>query len=438
MDENQNDPFSPTDIYLSVPVRLSNRSNQDLHRILYPYDNQIFLSKEPVGPIILIQGLRFYYSPSDICNYVLSFGDLCYIANLFISAISPTFVLLLKTHSIDSARILMSKLKLHPNPICSMDYFDFQYVHSVDFKSSSLSQRYSDFVNSKSLFDAQCPICLITLTSDQLLFILPCSHILHAKCMTKVSQWKCPICRDTPIFSLEVTCCEICQSDENLFICLCCGRSYCGTHCRDHFEQKGHAYLASADGRETWNMMSGSSMKRIAMDKSGEFVEMCAKEDSLSNYLEGALSNQIMIHNSLGVEKKKNELKMIEEKEKKLKELIIEKKKKIEMMRNSIAAKEEKVERLKNSVNLLDKFQQRLNELPEKNRQLEEENIKLMKQVDETNQLIHDMEGTCNISVAAQLKGPNEKIQVNICNGNQQSPPPPSSTNNHSKRKRKP
>ena len=141
-DLDQNNTISPTDIYLSVPVRLSNKTNQDLHKNTYPYDNQIFLSKEPVEPIILIQGLRFYYSPSDICNYVLSFGHLCYVANLFVSAISPTFVLLLKTHSIESARCLMSELLLHQNPICSMDSLDFQYVHSVVFNSYTLNLPY--------------------------------------------------------------------------------------------------------------------------------------------------------------------------------------------------------------------------------------------------------------------------------------------------------
>lgn len=435
------DPFSPTDIYLSAPIRSPDCSNSNLRRVSYPYDNQIFLSKEPVEPVILIQGLRFYYLPSDICNYVLSFSDSCYAASLFLSAISPTFVLLLKTHSIESAQSLMANLKMNPNPICTMDYFDFQYVHSFDFKSKELLKRYSDFMNPKQLFDGQCPICLTKLTSDQLLFILPCLHSLHAKCMTKVSQWKCPICRDTPISSLDATCCEMCQSDENLFICLCCGRSFCGTHCHDHYEQKGHAYLSSADGRETWNMMSGSSMKRIAMDKSGEFVEMCAKEDSLSNYLDAALTNQILIHQSLGEEKKKSESEMIEKKKTKLKELILEKRKRIDMMKNSISEKGNKEKRLQVSIQMQETLRKRLEELPKENKQLEETNKKLMIEAEETDQLIADMERTCNISVAAHIAGPNNKIQVNIQNGNQPPPPPPQSnsspSNGHNKRKRK-
>lgn len=433
----------PTDIYLSVPVRLSNRSNQDLRKKINPFDNQIFLSKEPVGPVILIQGLRFYYSPSDICNYVLSFSDLCYIANLFISSLSPTFVLLLKTHSIKSAQTLMEKLKKNTNPICSMDILDFQYVHSVDFKSYSLSHRYSEFMDHKYLFDGQCPICLIKFSIDQLLFILPCSHTLHAKCMTKIPQWKCPLCRDTPISSLEITCCDICQSYDNLFICLCCSRTFCRTHCHDHYVQEGHAYLASADGRETWNMMSGTSMKRIAMDKSGEFVEMCAKEDYLSNYLDSALANQIMIHQSLGDEKKANECQTIEDKKKRLNILILEKKNKIKMMKASIDQKDIKEKKLKCSLNILQTLNSRLEILPEENRQLEQENGQLEKQVQDMNEMITDMEATCKISLAACLTGDNEKIQVNFNSGNSPPPPPPphpsgSPSNSHSKRKKKP
>ncbi|OHT07516.1 hypothetical protein TRFO_05131 [Tritrichomonas foetus] len=382
-----------------------------------PSANQIFLSPEPEVPIVLIRDLRLYYSPSDICNYAFSLKELCSHSLLLVSATSPSFVLLQKTSTIEAAKALMSEVKKHPNPICSMDSFEFDYVHSVSFQSPSLSHLYCSFM-SLSLEDINCAICLNPCNSEFMLFSLPCAHTLHTRCMIKMSQWECPICRYTPISSLDVACCEICNSFDRPFVCLCCARSFCHEHCHQHYKHTGHAYCASADGRETWNLMSGSSMKRLAVDKSGEFVEMCAKDDMLRNYLEAALEEQIAIHKSLSMQQLKHENDMIESEKKRLANLIQERKRKIEEKEKLIEAKEMKEKRLKYATQILQNLKTRLTVLPSENSQLEIENEKLEKQVEEQSELIKDMEGTCCITAAAVLKGKNEEVHVKFNNNN--------------------
>lgn len=373
--------------------------------------NLFFLTDRAAIPLVIIRDLRLYYSPTDVCNFLQPVCEHCNHVMLLLSSISPTFVLLMSTRTIEDARLLVERLRLHPNAISSMDTLTFDYVHSYSIGSRFLSHTIDKFLF-KTFLDTNCAICLNPCSEEYYLFTLPCGHTLHTHCESRMQQWECPVCRYVPISALDVACCEVCGSFDRPFVCLRCARSFCYDHCLSHYQQTGHAYCASADGRETWNLMSGSSMKRIAIDKSGEFVELCAKDDLLRGYLEAALVEQIKIHKSLGKQKMKHEeLKYIDEKN----DLIH----KIEETKRRIAEKKEKIAQRANrekrrtvAKSIFQGLQQRLENLPEENASLTKRNSELQKEIAEQAELVKDMEGTACIAAAATLKGKNEEVHI--------------------------
>ena len=401
----------PNEIYLSVPIRYLKKMS--------PKQKQIFLCQEAIEPIILIRDLRLYFTPKDICEYILSFKKYCSQAVLLLSSLTPSFVLVVKTFSINDAKQLMSELVKVPNPICSMDYLGFDFVHSASFKSTKL---FSTITSSHD--DINCAICLNPCNNKFLLLTLPCGHTFHAKCMTKMSNWECPICRYAPISSLAVACCEICNSFDRPYVCLICARSFCHTHSHQHYEQTGHAYCVSADGRETRNLMSGSSMKRVAQDEDGKLVEMCAKDDLLRNYLEGALEEQLAIHKSLNKQQLKHERDMIKQEEKKLISLIQEKKKEIERKKKLIAEKSIKEKKLKIVQEILQTKRNNFNQLPQTIKELQTENNLLEDQVSQQQDYINDIEATCAISGSVLFKGENEKVCITFNQSKKPESPP--------------
>lgn len=391
-------------IFLSIPVFSPEKFG--------PQSNQIFLSQKQISNILLIEGLRLYYSPAEICNYALSFSDTCSQSLLFLSYFDSGYLLLLNAKSKEAARSVYEFVQQHPSPICSMDEFHCYYVHSVCFMSVTLTQVYSAFCDSSNLINENCPICLNPCNSESMLFSLPCSHTLHAKCMTKMSQWRCPFCRYEPFSGLDAVRCEICNESKNLFICLCCAQTFCSLHCHDHFQTTKHPYYTSSDRQETWNLMNGSTMSRIALEKTGEFVEMCAKDDMLNNYLEQAIEEQIVLHSSILYKKRQEEQEIVKLKADKIRQQINAKREEIEKKKKLIEERKDIEKKIPVVQSLLNQTNQRLRELPKLNQQLETQNRKFNQEIIEKADLIKDMEANCSIITSAAFKGDNEQIHV--------------------------
>ena len=74
-----------------------------------------------------------------------------------------------------------------------------------------------------------------------------CGHAFHLKCFSKLPDDKCPLCRYN-ISPINVSTCEFCGSEKDLWMCLICGNISCGeefgnqNHRAVHFKESGHVY----------------------------------------------------------------------------------------------------------------------------------------------------------------------------------------------------
>ena len=373
--------------------------------------NSIILSKIPVTNLICIQGMRLYYSPSDICNFLERHAKCAMNCLVMIAEKTPTFLILLKLKTIDEAISLVAQLRKNPTPICSLDPLTYDFVKDFDFESDHLAHVVHRF-RIDEFYDSNCAICLCQLISEMQLITLCCGHTMHAPCAQKMKQWECPLCRYAPISTIDATVCEVCGSFDRPFICLCCARSFCYEHCLEHFKETGHGYCASTDGRETWNLMSGTTMKRIAVDKSGEYVELCAKEDVLRSYLESALCKQLNVHREIQAQKSIAVAESLEQECVDLEREMREKRKLIEEMKVKIKNKSVYEKKIPIANSLLEKLKEKHAAAEETTKKLELENEKLKKEVLEKAELVKDMEGTACITAAAALRGKDQEVHI--------------------------
>ena len=393
------------EIFKSIPIISPEKANvNDI--------NIINLSQRPIHPIICISEMKLFYSPSDICNYLSQLYGRNIHVMLFITKFSPSFLLLIKTKTIPSVVELLSKIQEHSSRISSMDTLQFDYFHSFSFSSPRIKQLGNSFL-SNSFSPTNCGICLNKCSKHDL-FTFPCSHTLHIHCVSRMSKWECPVCRYAPISSLNIACCEICGSFDRPYICLHCVHSFCYTHAYEHFKESGHAYCASADGRETLNLLSTSSMKRLAVEKNGEFVELCAKDDQLQNYLDAAIIEQVEIHRTIAQQNLNDEAENIEKQKAELELEIKKKTEELKRRKELIETKKLLLKRRDIAKQILEQKKNSAQNIEEENEKLKKENIYLQNQIIEQKSLLIDMQNSAQIAVAAKMKGKNEEIHVRL------------------------
>ena len=373
-------------------------------------NNVILTSKEPVLPAAIVRGMYLYYSPADICQLALSlYPDVVRVA-LMLSGASPSFIMLLEGRGLREITRVVETQRRKPNAICSLDEIYWDFMHSFRCESVPVEKMIQAFLKG-NYDDEHCAICLNQCTCEHQLFTFPCGHTLHTKCVARMSQWECPVCRYAPISSLDTACCKVCGSFDRPFVCLCCSDSFCNEHMRSHYRETGHAYCTSADRRETWNLMSGNSMRRITYDKSGEFVEMCAKDDQLRGYLEAAIDEQVEIHKSLAAQRVKKEAQKIEMSIQKLRDVLEEKRKAIADMRTFVAEGEKRKKKLDIARNILDHLKQRSVMAEQENEELKKEIKKLEEEVRSQTEFVRDIEGTLCLHAAGAMS-PNDQVHV--------------------------
>ena len=158
--------------------------------------------------------------------------------------------------------------------------------------------------------------------------------------------------------------------------------------------------------------MSGTTMKRIAVDKSGEYVEMCAKEDVLRSYLESALCKQLNVHREIQAQKMYQKAESLEQECIDLQAEIKEKKNKIAEMKKAIENKEVYKKKIPIAKSILESINENYKTADERSEILEKENEKLKNEVIEKAQLVKDMEGTYAITAAAILRGKDQEVHI--------------------------
>ncbi|KAH9907452.1 hypothetical protein F4778DRAFT_721957 [Xylariomycetidae sp. FL2044] len=160
-----------------------------------------------------------------------------------------------------------------------------------------------------------CPVCLERMDDTTGLLTIPCQHVFHCSCLQKWKGSGCPVCRRTnptlngigghqassssshpttpydsgnpltqPFGSHISNLCSVCDSPDDLWICLICGNVGCGRykggHAKEHWKDTAHTFSLELDTQYVWDYAGDMWVHRLIRDKGdGKVVELPGHRD---------------------------------------------------------------------------------------------------------------------------------------------------------------
>lgn len=124
-----------------------------------------------------------------------------------------------------------------------------------------------------------CPVCLERLdTHISGIVTTVCNHAFHAACLRDWVDASCPVCRYSQA-PPDSSCCAVCDTRDNLWICLVCGAVGCGRyasgHAVSHWRESGHCYSLELSTQRVWDYISDGYVHRLIASKThGHLVEL--------------------------------------------------------------------------------------------------------------------------------------------------------------------
>ncbi|KAI1327367.1 glycerol-3-phosphate acyltransferase [Xylariaceae sp. FL0255] len=144
-----------------------------------------------------------------------------------------------------------------------------------------------------------CPVCLERMDDTAGLLTILCQHVFHCSCLQKWKGSGCPVCRHTnqtagtapnspyeggdpykqPFGSNASNFCSVCDSTDDLWICLVCGNVGCGRykrgHAKEHWKNTAHTFSLELDTQHVWDYAGDMWVHRLIRDKGdGKLVEL--------------------------------------------------------------------------------------------------------------------------------------------------------------------
>ncbi|KAI1337037.1 hypothetical protein F5Y15DRAFT_408313 [Xylariaceae sp. FL0016] len=160
-----------------------------------------------------------------------------------------------------------------------------------------------------------CPVCLERMDDTTGLLTIPCQHVFHCSCLQKWKGSGCPVCRHTnrdmaslssapttpydpnnpyaqPFGSQISNLCFVCDSPDDLWICLICG---------NHWKDTAHTFALELDTQHVWDYAGDMWVHRLIRDKGdagpdrhvGEDVVPRTKLDSMGMEYTHLLTSQL-------------------------------------------------------------------------------------------------------------------------------------------------
>ncbi len=140
------------------------------------------------------------------------------------------------------------------------------------------------------------------------LLTILCQHVFHCDCLQKWRGSGCPVCRHTnpslaqqstqnsssaypydpsnpPFGSGEASLCAVCDTTDDLWICLICGSVGCGRykggHAKDHWKESAHNFALEIATQHVWDYAGDLWVHRLIRDKGdSKVIELPASSRS--------------------------------------------------------------------------------------------------------------------------------------------------------------
>lgn len=124
-----------------------------------------------------------------------------------------------------------------------------------------------------------CPVCLERLDQDiSGILTTLCDHSFQCSCISKWTDSSCPVCRFC-FQQLQGPNCFVCETSENLWICMICGFVGCGRykegHAIRHWKETQHCYSLDLETQRVWDYVGDTYVHRLNQSKSdGKLVDL--------------------------------------------------------------------------------------------------------------------------------------------------------------------
>ncbi|CCH62171.1 hypothetical protein TBLA_0G02310 [Henningerozyma blattae CBS 6284] len=269
-----------------------------------------------------VHELLHYYIGDDIINHEISYFRI--LKNKSVNKFGYNFMVLIKFKFKEAAKKFMNKFngqkfsKMDPETCHVVEIAKIVFVNNLfsDTNTKDFPFLLTDpFTNPKpnpnsnsnnnintSLELPSCPVCLERMDSSITgLITIPCQHTFHCQCLNKWKNSKCPICRfstlrisrDLVINKKQVNIkdsnhCLVCNSLDNLWICLICGNIGCGRynlkHAIEHYEKTSHCFAMDMKTQRVWDYSSDNYVHRLVQNEvDGKLVEVTANASNNDN-----------------------------------------------------------------------------------------------------------------------------------------------------------
>ncbi|KAL2936631.1 BRCA1-associated protein [Bienertia sinuspersici] len=253
--------------------------------VMHLYSNDVTSSPSllqlPVGrkPLVCVLGVPNHMTYADFCRFSGSFIqhmlEMRIVRN---DDMDDTYIILIRFDNQDSTDGFYKHFNgqkfssLEPEACHVLFIIDVQYTGSIEHRQASLSN---------STEQPTCPVCLERLDQDTSgILTTICNHSFHCSCISKWTDSSCPVCRycqQQP----EKSTCFICETSENLWICVICGFVGCGRykegHAIMHWKDTQHCYSLDLETRRVWDYVGDNYVHRLIQSKTdGKLVELNA------------------------------------------------------------------------------------------------------------------------------------------------------------------
>ncbi|KAK7325277.1 hypothetical protein VNO77_29437 [Canavalia gladiata] len=233
----------------------------------------------PVGrkPLVCVVGVPNHMTYADFCQFSGSFiQHMLEMRIVRMDGMEDQYSVLIRFDDQDSTDSFykhyngrrFSSLEVE---VCRVLFtLDVQYTGSIEHAQPS---------NASSTEQPTCPVCLERLDQDTGgILTTICNHSFHCSCISKWADSSCPVCRYCQQ-QAEKSICFVCQTTENLWICVICGFVGCGRykggHAIIHWKETQHCYSLEVETKRVWDYVGDNYVHRLIQSKTdGKLVEL--------------------------------------------------------------------------------------------------------------------------------------------------------------------
>ncbi|XP_043690274.1 BRAP2 RING ZnF UBP domain-containing protein 2 [Telopea speciosissima] len=254
---------------------------------LYREDVSFSSSELPVGrkPLVCVLAVPNHMTYADFCQFCGSFiQHILEMRTVRSDGMEDRYSILMRFDSQSSTDNFckhfngrrFSSLEVE---VCRVLFtLDVQYTGSIEHAQSSPAS---------STEQPSCPVCLERLDQDMGgILTTICNHSFHCSCISKWTDSSCPVCRYCQQQPVKTTC-SVCETSENLWICVICGFVGCGRykegHAIRHWKETQHCYSLELETQRVWDYVGDNYVHRLIQSKTdGKLVELnsqCAYAD---------------------------------------------------------------------------------------------------------------------------------------------------------------